>query len=95
MLKRIVLVIFSCVLLSFYLEAQTGTVRGNIFEKESGNPVIYCTVQLAGTKYGTTTDLDGFFVISNVPPGDYRLLATYIGYDSISMPVKVKASAVL
>jgi len=95
MLKRIVLVIFSCVLLSFYLEAQTGTVRGNIFEKESGNPVIYCTVQLAGTKYGTTTDLDGFFVISNVPPGDYRLLATYIGYDSISMPVKVKASAIL
>ncbi len=75
--------------------AQTGTVRGNIYEKESGNPVIYCNVQLAGTKFGTTTDLDGFFVISNVPPGEYRLVATYIGYDSISMPVKVKASAIV
>ena len=40
--------------------AQTGTVRGNIYEKESGSPVIYCNVQLAGTKFGTTTDLDGF-----------------------------------
>ncbi len=75
--------------------AQTGTVRGNIYEKESGSPVIYCNVQLAGTKFGTTTDLDGFFVISNVPPGEYRLVATYIGYDSISMPVKVKASAIV
>ena len=35
--------------------AQTGTVRGNIYEKESGSPVIYCNVQLAGTKFGTTT----------------------------------------
>lgn len=75
--------------------AQTGTVRGNIYEKESGSPVIYCNVQLAGTKFGTTTDLDGFFVISNVPPGEYRLVATYIGYDSISMPVKVKASSIV
>jgi len=75
--------------------AQTGTVRGNVYEKESGNPVIYCNVQLAGTKFGTTTDLDGFFVISNVPPGEYRLVATYVGYDSISMPVKVKASAIV
>lgn len=94
-MNRSILVLL--LLSAFFMAAytQNGTVRGNIYEKESGNPVIYCNVQLAGTKFGTTTDLDGFFVISNVPAGDYRLVATYIGYDSISVPVKVKASSIV
>jgi CarboxypepD_reg-like domain/TonB-dependent Receptor Plug Domain len=95
MINRCILVLI--LLSAFFMAAytQNGTVRGNIYEKESGSPVIYCNVQLAGTKFGTTTDLDGFFVISNVPAGDYRLVATYIGYDSISVPVKVKASSIV
>lgn len=75
--------------------SQTGTVRGNVYEKESGEAIIYCNVQLAGTSYGGTTDLDGFFTIANVPVGEYRLIATYVGFDSISATIKVKAGGVV
>jgi hypothetical protein len=74
--------------------AQTGTIRGNIYEKESGNAVIYCNVHLAGTSFGATTDLEGFFVITNIPAGEYRLIATYVGYDSISVPVRIKSGGI-
>ena len=62
-MKRLILGIY-IILSSIVLgQSQTGSVRGNIYEKESGNPVIYCTVQLEGTKFGTTTDLDGFLEV--------------------------------
>lgn len=94
-MKRLILGIY-IILSSIVLgQSQTGSVRGNIYEKESGNPVIYCTVQLEGTKFGTTTDLDGFFVLPNVPVGEYKLLATYIGYDTASTAIRIKVSSVI
>jgi hypothetical protein len=74
--------------------AQTGTIRGNVYEKETGNPVIFCNVALDGTSFGATTDLDGFFIISNVPVGNYVLRATYIGFDSSSVKVTIKKGAI-
>lgn len=95
MSKRIILAIISGIFMCVSAMAQNGTIRGNVYEKETGNPIVYCNVQLEGTKLGATTDLDGFYVISNVPPGEYKLVATYIGFDSISAFVKVKKSSVV
>ncbi len=77
-------------LLTFQAMGQTGTVRGNIFDEDTGEPIISCTVQLEGTGIGTTTDIDGFYALANVPIGDYNLVVTYIGYDSLSLPITVK-----
>ena len=46
---------------------------------------------LKGTTYGAQTNLDGFFSISKVPAGAYTLLITSVGYDSIIMPLNLKA----
>jgi hypothetical protein len=73
---------------------QTGTVRGNIFDADTGEPIISGTVRLAGTDIGTTTDLDGFFALGSVPVGDYRLVVTYIGYDSLSVNVLIKKNGI-
>ena len=72
---------------------QTGTVRGNVFD-DTGEPIISGTVRLFGTDLGTTTDIDGFFALGNVPVGDYRLVVTYIGYDSLSVPVTIKNNSI-
>jgi len=77
------------------LNGQNGTIRGNVYDKSSGSPIIYCNLQLDGTNLGATTDLEGFFVISNVPAGEYKLMATYVGYDSITAAVKVRAGAIV
>ncbi len=90
-LVNLMVIIFAVI---FNSDAQTGTLRGNIYEKESGNPIIYCNVHLLGTNFGATTDLDGFFVISNIPAGDYRLVATYVGYDSVTAEIRVKAGGI-
>ncbi|MEM9884906.1 MAG: carboxypeptidase-like regulatory domain-containing protein [Bacteroidota bacterium] len=77
-------------LISFYLIAQTGTIRGNVFDKDTGDPIIYANVILSGTTFGANTDLDGFFSISNLPEGTYDLVVTYLGYDSTAISVTVE-----
>ncbi|MGB4959986.1 MAG: hypothetical protein WBO36_10955, partial [Saprospiraceae bacterium] len=67
---RAVAIAFLVILfLNFDSSAQTGTVRGNVYEAETGVPIIYCNLRIEGTLLGGTTDLDGFFVIPNIPVG--------------------------
>jgi len=71
--------------------AQNGTVRGFVYEKETGEPIIFTNVYLFHTSYGAATDVNGYFVISQIPPGNYELMVTYLGYDTLRMPVTINA----
>ena len=81
-------------LLFFFLPAllfaQKGTVRGNVFDKASAAPVSFATVGILGTGLGATTDLNGFFTISNVPLGPQKLKVSFIGYAEYSLDIEVK-----
>ena len=69
--------------IAFLVQAQNGTFRGNVFDRETGEPIIYGTVLIEGTDIGTNTDIDGFFTLSDLEAGDYTLVLTYVGYDSL------------
>jgi len=47
------------------LLAQSGTVRGFVYEEESGEPAMFSNIILEGTKIGGVTDVNGFVFISN------------------------------
>lgn len=70
--------------------AQTGTIRGNLYDKETGDPISYGNLRLEDTNIGTTTDIEGFFTLADVPVGQYVLVATYIGYDSVGVNVQIR-----
>lgn len=77
------------------LSAQKGTVRGNIFDKDSGEPVIYANVYLDGTTTGTNSDVNGFFTLTDVPVGDYILIASFIGFDTVRSEVIIKDNRIV
>jgi len=66
-----------------------------VYDTDTGEPILYCTIQLAGTTIGTTTDFDGFFTITNIPEGTYRLVTSYIGFDSLSQEVVIGANRIV
>lgn len=61
--------------------AQTGTIRGQVFENATGEALIGATVMVESTSTGATTDLDGNFSIK-VAPGTYTLKVSFISFTS-------------
>ena len=68
-MKRKLTLLLTCLLAGISLAiAQTSRkVMGVVFSEEDNQPVIGASVLVKGTSIGTTTDLDGKFVINNVP----------------------------
>ena len=73
---------------------QNGSIRGFVYEKETGEPIIFCNVMLSGTSYGAATDVNGFFNITKVKPGNYTLEISFIGYDTKKIPVTITANKI-
>ena len=79
-LPRLVGLVFSMLLLVGAATAQTATLKGVIYDKESGETLPGATVVLVGTYKGTSTDIDGKYEIKDIKSGDYSVKISFIGY---------------
>ncbi len=59
---------------------QTGKLAGKLTDAETGDALPGANVVLEGTTLGAACDLEGYYVILNVPPGTYNLRASMMGY---------------
>ena len=75
--------------------AQTGTIRGFVYESETGEPVIFTNVYLNKTSIGAATDVNGYFAITKIPPGSYTLVISYMGFDTLHLPIVIKANELI
>lgn len=63
------------------LQAQTGKIRGQVIDKESGEPLSGVNVILRGASgIGTATDMNGNYILLNVSPGKYEMAFSMMGY---------------
>ena len=62
------------------LEAQNAQIKGKILDKSNNEPLSFANIIIEGTQTGTTSDLDGNFIITGLKPGYVRLVASYLGY---------------
>ncbi|SFD83188.1 Outer membrane receptor proteins, mostly Fe transport [Spirosoma endophyticum] len=67
-------------------DAPLGTVRGTIRDEKTKEALIGCTVRIDGTQLGVTTDVEGNFVIPNVPAGTQKIVISYISYKTKEIP---------
>lgn len=68
-------------LLVFSTNAFAGEIKGKIVG-EDGLPIPNVNLILLGTKYGISSDLNGQFVLKDIPPAKYRLQVSAIGYET-------------
>ncbi|MCS6990893.1 MAG: TonB-dependent receptor [Chitinophagales bacterium] len=69
---------------------QRVTLSGYIQDAASGERLAAATVAIVGTSVGTYSNDYGFYSLS-VVPGTYRLLVSYLGYESLDTTVQLKA----
>lgn len=75
--------------------AQNSTINGFIHDAETGEPVIFTNVYMLGTTYGSTTDVNGYYSISKIPAGSYTLTVTFLGFDTLSVPITLEKNQVI
>ncbi|MBK7106504.1 MAG: TonB-dependent receptor [Ignavibacteriae bacterium] len=75
--------------------AQSGSLRGKVFERDTNDPLVGANIIVKGTTLGASTDFDGKFLIRNIPTGNHTLTVTYIGYNQVSKEITISANRTL
>ncbi len=91
---RLVSVVF-LIFLTSLVYAQTSLIRGKIIDHQSGTSLASVNVYLDKTEFGDATNSKGEFILTGIPEGEYKLIASSIGYFSISQNITVEAGAEL
>lgn len=93
-MRKVTKLAFSVLFLAIGLFASAqvseNTVKGFVYDKATGEPVMFSNIYLKGTTYGASTDVNGYFSVTKIPDGEYTILVTFLGYDTISENISLK-----
>ena len=81
-MNRISTILFLLLLLPAMALAQSGKLRGQITDQETGEALVGANIIIVGTSYGAATDVNGEYIVLNLIPGVYEVKSSYIGYQS-------------
>ena len=79
---KVLLVIFTLLLSVSSLVAQSGRITGTITDTR-GEPLTGATVYILELERGAVADLNGEYILINIPPGIYTLRKSYVGYGTL------------
>jgi len=68
----------------------SASIKGNVIDAKTGEPLIGANVILKSTKFGTSVGLDGSFNLKNVPKGTYQLQVSHLSYKAILQTIKIE-----
>ena len=87
-------------LVTILMGADGSSINGFVRNDLDGEPISYANVFISNTSLGAATNRDGYFVISDIPPGEYELNVSMIGFainkeiinlpDSASIRIEVR-----
>ncbi|MDU1891228.1 MAG: TonB-dependent receptor [Dysgonomonas sp.] len=94
-MKKKLTLLLACFFMIGLVTAQTQEVRGIVISEEDGQPVIGAAVSVTGTTLGVITDVDGKFVLSNIPGSAKTLQVSLIGMQTQQVTIQPNLRIVL
>ena len=76
------LLVWFCISGSSLLAGTTGKITGIVRDASTEEPLIGANIIIEGTSIGAATDIEGRYIILNIPPGVYEVKSMMIGYTS-------------
>jgi len=95
MAKLYKFLVFALMLTATTLYAQNYTVSGVVTNAKTGEKLIGANVYLQALNIGSVTNVDGKYVIDNVPAGAQSIRVSYIGYRTQETSITVNANVEL
>lgn len=89
------LLFFTLLITAISFSQNKGTVTGMLTDKDANNQSLpFANVLIKGTNLGTNTDIDGKYSIV-AAPGNYTIQFSFVGYESVEVPVTVVANEIV
>ncbi len=87
-LLKTIMLLMMCAL-STAVFAQTGSVKGTVYDGDTEEALIGANVILKGTSKGTVTDVNGAFTLGDLPVGATTIVVSYIGYEDLELSARI------
>ena len=71
------------------------TINGTIANSETNEPIEFATIYLPQLEKGTTTNENGEFVLTEIPSGNYKIVFSIIGFETISQTINLPLTETL
>jgi len=84
MIKYFLILILFILDPSIMLSQIMGKISGKVIDAKNNEPIVGSIVLFDGTNFRALTDINGNFLIENIPKGYYSVTAKYIGYSSMN-----------
>jgi hypothetical protein len=91
-MKRSGLTAAMMVLCALHALAQTGTIKGFVFDASNGQPLPLASVVITSTGKGVVTDAGGFFLLMKIPAGSQTIKVSFLGYQDWTATPMVRAN---
>lgn len=88
-LYKIILILVLIIVFAPYSNLASSKIRGRVIDKGNKEAIPGANVLLLNTNFGAATDIDGNYIINGVPPGNYSLQISYIGYRTQKIEINV------
>ncbi|WEA03761.1 TonB-dependent receptor [Mucilaginibacter sp. SJ] len=69
--------------------ANATKLKGHVYDRKTGEPMVGATVSLDRTKIATTTGLDGSFELKDVLKGSYTVRVSYVLYTTATQQIEI------
>ena len=87
-MKRKLMLLVACLFIGIGLASAQTRVTGTVLSSEDGMPIVGASILVKGTTIGTVTDLDGKFVLPNVPESANTLQVSFVGMKTQLLAIK-------
>lgn len=94
MKSNIVYILFFLLINTLSTFSQNAQIQGNVTDGE-GKPAPFVAIRLKEVQKGTNSDENGQFIISNLKADTYTLVASYVGFKTLTRKIKLEEGKTL
>lgn len=89
MFRNVLLSLVICLLAAPVALSQTGSLTGEVTDAQTGETLPGVNVFIEELEIGDVSNVEGQYVIENIPSGEYLVSVTYVGYATIEESVTI------
>lgn len=85
-MKQFINVLLLLIVTNIYAQ---NSINGTILNSETKEAIAFANIYFPQLEKGTTTNADGVFSLNNLPTGNYKILVSYVGFETFSQTIKL------